>query len=111
MPGLAPRAGHFERLPNAGLARQTVYGVWGRTPRDFYAVGSAAGRNGFIWHYQDGSVHDEPLPADLPMVANGEPPGFFKVWGSGDDVWVVGSRGTILHRKGTELLRTRADGR
>lgn len=92
--------GKFERLPNAGLGRQTIYGVWGLSPKDFYAVGSAAGRNGFVWHYKDGKFHDEALPSDLPMVVHGEPPGFFKAWGSGDDVWVVGSGGTILHRKG-----------
>jgi hypothetical protein len=97
---LRVKAGHFERLPNTGLARQTVYGVWGVSPEDFYAVGSASGRNGFVWHYFAGQFHDEPLPADLPMVAHGEPPGFFKAWGSGDDVWIVGSGGTILHRKG-----------
>ena len=34
-------------------------------------------------------------------MADGEVPGFFKVWGSGDDVWVVGAGGTVLHRKGT----------
>ncbi len=97
---LRVKAGHFERLPNTGLARQTVYGVWGVSPQDFYAVGSSSGRNGFVWHFQDGHFHDEPLPADLPLVTHGEPPGFFKAWGSGGDVWVVGSGGTILHRKG-----------
>jgi len=94
-------AGHFERLPNAGLARQTIYGVWGRSPQDFYAVGSASGRNGFVWHYRDGVFQEEPLPSDLPRVTHGEPPGFFKVWGSGDDVWVVGSGGAMLRRTGT----------
>jgi hypothetical protein len=92
--------GRFERLPTPGLGRQTVYGVWGLSPKDFYAVGSAAGRNGFIWHYEDGGFREERLPADLPMVAHGERPGFFKAWGTADDVWVVGSGGTILHRKG-----------
>ena len=33
-------------------------------------------------------------------MADGEVPGFFKVWGVGDDVWVVGAAGTVLHRNG-----------
>jgi hypothetical protein len=94
------KGGRFERLHNDGLARQTVYGVWGVSPADFYAVGSASGRDGFVWHYTGGQFHDQRLPDDLPMVALGEPPGFFKVWGHDEDVWVVGSGGTILHRHG-----------
>jgi len=91
----------FERLPTPGLGRQTVYGVWGSSAEDFYAVGSAAGRNGFVWHYRSGKFEDEVLPRDLPELATKEVPGFFKVWGSGDQVWVVGAAGTILHRQGS----------
>jgi hypothetical protein len=92
--------GKFESLPTSGLARQTVYGVWGLSPTDFYATGNTAGRNGFVWHYLDGSFRDEPLPPDLPLTASGQPPGFFKVWGHGEDVWVVGASGVVLHRRG-----------
>jgi hypothetical protein len=91
----------FERLPTPGFGRQTVYGIWGKSADDFYAVGSAAGRDGFIWHYHGDSFEKEPLPLDVPRVAKGEAAGFFKVWGAGDDVWVVGAGGTILHRKGS----------
>ncbi len=80
----------FERMPTPGLGKQTVYGVWGKSAGDFYAVGSAAGRDGFIWHYRGGAFEKEALPLDLPRMADGEVPGFFKVWGAGDDVWVVG---------------------
>jgi hypothetical protein len=93
--------GHgFERMPTPGFGRQTVYGVWGKSPDDFYAVGSASGRNGFVWHYHGGAFENETLPRDLPRMAGNEVPGFFKVWGTGDDVWVVGAAGTILHRTG-----------
>jgi hypothetical protein len=91
----------FERMPTPGLGRHTVYGVWGKTPEDFYAVGSAAGRSGFVWHYHGGAFEKETLPLDLPRVSSGEIPGFFKVWGTGDDVWVVGAAGAIMHRTGT----------
>jgi hypothetical protein len=91
----------FERMKTPGLARQTIYGVWGTSPDDFYAVGSAAGRNGFVWHYTGGAFVDEALPLDLPRVAGGEVPGFFKVFGSSGEVWVVGAGGAVMHRKGS----------
>jgi hypothetical protein len=91
---------HFERMVTPGLNHQTVYGVWGKSADDFYAVGSAGGRSGFVWHYRGGKFEDETIPLDVPRVADGQIAGFFKVWGAGDDVWVVGAAGTILHRVG-----------
>jgi hypothetical protein len=90
-------SGEFERLSTPGLGKHTVFGVWAAAPDDVYAVGSVAGRNGFIWHY-DGSGFDEPaLPADLPVDEYRDAPGFFKVWGlSASDVWVVGGNGVVL---------------
>jgi|HubBroStandDraft_1064217.scaffolds.fasta_scaffold05426_3 uncharacterized protein DUF6851 len=90
----------FERMPTPGLGRQTIYGVWGTDAENFYAVGSASGRDGFVWHYHGGAFEKEVLPPDLPRVSGRELPGFFKVYGLGDEVWVVGAGGTILHRKG-----------
>ncbi len=91
----------FERMTTPGLGRQTVYGVWGKNAEDFYAVGSAGGRNGFVWHYHAGGFEEETLPLDLPRISGGELPGFFKVFGLADEVWVVGAAGAILHRKGS----------
>ncbi len=79
----------------------TIYGVWGKSAEDFYAVGSAGGRNGFVWHYHGGGFERETIPLDLPRLAGSELPGFFKVFGLGDDVWVVGAAGAILHRSGS----------
>jgi hypothetical protein len=92
----------FECVPTPGDEKQTVYGVWGKSADDFYAVGSAEGKNGFVWHATGPgrTLRNEPLPADLPPVAGGGVPGFFKVFGTGDDVWIVGAGGTILHRHG-----------
>lgn len=89
----------WERLVTPGLAKQTIFGVWGRDPNDLYFVGGAAGRDGFVWHYDGSSFKDLALPLDRPRLPSGEMPGFFKVWGQGDDVWVVGGGGSILHRK------------
>src|SRR5690606_6535485 len=35
----------FASLPTPGLGRDTVYGIWGNSENDLYAVGSFAGRN------------------------------------------------------------------
>jgi len=91
----------FERIRTPGLARQTIFGVWGTQADDFYAVGSAGGRDGFVWHYHGGAFESEALPVNLPRVSGGEMPGFFKVFGVDDQVWVVGAGGAILHRTGT----------
>jgi hypothetical protein len=103
-------AGAFERLATPGLGKHTVFGIWAAATDDVYAVGSVAGRNGFVWHY-DGTAFDEPaLPVDLPLDEYGDGPGFFKVWGlSPEDVWVVGGNGVVLRgnaHDGFELVRT-----
>ena len=81
-------------MQTPGLGRQTVYGVWGTSGDDFYAVGSAGGRNGFIWHYHDGAFENESCPLDLPRIAERRAPrASSRSSGSGDDVWVVGAGG------------------
>ena len=87
----------FERMRTPGLAKHILFGVWASSDHDVYAVGSAQGRNGFVWHYDGNSWVDLPLPAGLPEDENADIPGFFKVWGSSaSDVWVVGDRGVVL---------------
>jgi hypothetical protein len=90
---------HFERMKTPGLENDTVYGVWAADANDVYAVGSVAGRNGFIAHSRGGAFENETIPPEVPRVAGGEVPAFFKVFGMGDEVWVVGANGTLLHRK------------
>ncbi len=91
--------GTFTRHDTPGLARQTVFGVWGSSPTDVYAVGSnTSGRSGFIWHYDGISWTSVHLPADLPR-RNGEIPGLFKVWGApSGEVYFVGADGLVLRR-------------
>ncbi|MEZ4268362.1 MAG: vanadium-dependent haloperoxidase [Myxococcota bacterium] len=88
--------GAFTRLPTPGLGRHTVFGLWGESASDFYAVGSTGSANGFIWHYDGTTFHDLPLPDDIPVV-DGDAPGLFKVWGDEQGhVWAVGARGLVL---------------
>ena len=93
--------GTFTRMSTPGLARHTVYGLWGSRPDDVYAVGSVSDRGGFIWHYDGARWSEVALPfADLPRTADGDLPGFFKVWGTGGDVYVVGAQGVVLRSRG-----------
>jgi len=98
----------FTRMETPGLGRHTVFGLWGSSPSDVYAVGGASNRGGFIWHYDGTTWSDLPLPRDIPMLTFDMPgdddptdvPGLFKVWGDGaGTVWVVGGVNTILRRQ------------
>ena len=88
--------GAFTRMPVPGLARHTIFGIWGRSPSDVYAVGSLVGRNGFIWHFDGAAWTEVAVPDGLPQDDWHDVPGFFKVWGDDQDVWVVGGRGVLL---------------
>ncbi len=90
------RDGVITRLPTPGLGRHTVFGVWGESASDFYAVGSAGSRNGFIWRYDGAQFTELALPEDIPTVG-GDLPGLFKIWGDEQGhVWAVGARGLVL---------------
>ncbi|MBL8616799.1 MAG: hypothetical protein JNM72_14395 [Deltaproteobacteria bacterium] len=91
----------FVRMRTPGIAQDTLYGVWGAAPDDVWAVGGFAGRWGFLWHFDGTAWSAVPLPDDMPVTAEGELPGLFKVWGTAaDDVWAVGTHGTALHYDG-----------
>jgi hypothetical protein len=92
--------GVFDRMrtPSAGA---TVFGIWGSSADDAWAVGGDpfTGGGGFIWRLEDGAWRAMDLPADLGNDT------FFKVWGrAADDVWIVGSDGAARHWDGAELV-------
>lgn len=105
--------GAFERLKTPGLGKDTVFGISGSAPDDMYMVGAAAARNGFIWHYDGTEIRELALPDDLPLDAQHDAPGFFKVWAaSAREVWVVGARGVVLRgnaEEGFELVQSGKD--
>lgn len=95
--------GNFERLRTPGLGKHTVYGIFATSPNDVYAVGSSAGRNGFIWHFDGESFREIALPQGLKQDEHRDVPGFFKVWGAtAGDIWVVGGRGVVLRGNATD---------
>ncbi|MEW5737861.1 MAG: vanadium-dependent haloperoxidase [Myxococcota bacterium] len=100
----------FVRHRTPSLARQTVFGVWGASRSDVWAVGAeTSGRRGFLWHFDGAEWRDVALPADVPLRAS-ETPGLFKVWGSAaDDVWAAGADGLVLHYDGAAWTRLVSD--
>ena len=87
-------------IPSATVA--TLYGVWGASADDVWAVGGspndATGPSGVILHWDGTSLRRVPLTGTASTAARET---LFKVWGaSSTDVHVVGSGGTALHWDG-----------
>lgn len=96
--------GAFTRMATPGFAGHTVYGMWGASSDDVWAVGGFAGRDGFLWHFDGTAWSEVDLPMDIPMGLDGEVPSIFKAWGrSSDDVYFVGGAGLVLHWDGASL--------
>lgn len=80
---------------------ETVFGIWGASPDDVWAVGGASDSSGgFAWRLSgDAWVPEPSVPADLVADA-----AVWKVFGrSADDAWLVGSNGVALHWNGSTL--------
>jgi hypothetical protein len=54
----------FTRMATPGLAAHTIYGLWAAAADDVWAVGSVAGRAGFVWRYDGVAWRDVPVPLD-----------------------------------------------
>jgi hypothetical protein len=89
--------GTFTKLTTPGA--NVIFGLWGASPTDMWAVGGAAnGGNAFIWHYA-GQQFDEVdgIPAELTGNV-------WKVTGrAANDVYMSGSQGHVLHWDGNAL--------
>jgi hypothetical protein len=82
--------------PGAG----TVFGIWGTSPEQIWAVGGAEGGSsgGFAWRREGETwIPVDGFPEDIA-----ESKAIWKVWGSSaTDLWLVGTAGTALHFDGT----------
>jgi hypothetical protein len=91
--------GAFTSMDTPGTG--TVFGIWGSSPEDVWAVGGASeSADGFAWRLQGGSWTSEPsLPADVPTTGS-----LWKVHGtSADNAWLVGSNGLSFYWDGETL--------
>lgn len=87
---------------------QNLWGVWGSSPDDVWAVGGDArdASQRAILRY-DGEQWRELSSPDLSASGVGA---FFKVWGTGPDhVFIVGQNGTVLHWDGESLQEEQVD--
>lgn len=89
----------FTRMETPGDS--TVYGIWGASADDVFAVGGDPDVSpGFVWHF-DGNAWEDWTDR-LPGAVQGPP--IFKAWGrSADDVWMVGVGGVAVHWDGEEF--------
>lgn len=94
--------GAFTLLDTPGT--DTVFGIWGASPDDMWAVGGSFDTSGFAWRLAGDTWQAEPsLPADVVADA-----AIWKIFGiSADDVWLVGSDGVSFAWDGSAL--TQAD--
>ncbi len=100
----------FARMKTPGVAAQTVYGIWGATSADVWAVGGTAGHAGFLWHFDGKAWSDAGLPDSVTLNDAGMLPSLFKVWGrSASDVYAVGSDGLMLHFDGAAWSKIATD--
>lgn len=92
-----PGDGTFTRMDTPGV--QTVFGIWGSSPDDVWAVGGESeSTGGFAWRLAgDAWVPEPSVPADVTSGA-----AIWKIYGtSPSDAWAVGSNGVALHWDGT----------
>jgi hypothetical protein len=88
-------------MPMTTPGTDTVFGIWGASPDDVWAVGGASeSAGGFAWRLSGDEWLPEPsLPAD---VASGA--AVWKAYGTAaNDAWLVGSNGVSLHWDGNAL--------
>ncbi|HEY0194422.1 MAG TPA: hypothetical protein VGC42_25090 [Kofleriaceae bacterium] len=91
-------AGAFAPMttPRSGI----VFGMWGASANDVWAVGKGDDGHGIVWHY-DGTQW-----ADAAPPAGGVPDLVLKVHGQrSDDVWISCGGGVTLHWDGAALSR------
>lgn len=97
--------GTFTRLTTPG--NNTVFGVWGPSPTEMWAVGGAVGgaSGAFAWRQQGDSFVAEPtFPAELVDTS-----AMWKIYGrSADDAWIVGTNGKTVRWDGSTLTQVSA---
>jgi hypothetical protein len=95
------RNGTFEKLPTPST--DIVFGLWGSSPDDVWAVGGQTAGRGFVWRFQGTAF--EPVAGLPPELDTGT---VWKVTGrAANDVWMSCARGLVLHWDGQTLSNER----
>ncbi|MEQ1505307.1 MAG: hypothetical protein ABMB14_23955 [Myxococcota bacterium] len=92
--------GAFSETVISTFPQYTIFGIWGSSPTDVWAVGGDVGNSlpGAIFHF-DGTAWTQA--AEAPADPDGNRRQAFKVWGSAaDDVWVIGTGALVMHWDG-----------
>jgi hypothetical protein len=93
--------GTFTTLPTPSTL--IVFGMWGASPNDLWAVGGQFGGGGFAWRF-DGTTWTPST--DVPMAISSQGT-IWKVGGrSASDIWMGCTDGTMLHWDGAALSAT-----
>ncbi|HEU0030344.1 MAG TPA: hypothetical protein VFQ53_06925 [Kofleriaceae bacterium] len=92
------RGGSFEKQTTPPISG-VVFGIWGASSNDVWAVGDGGAAGAIVWHF-DGTQWTSPaLPAGTPSRV-------FKVHGrASNDVWMSCGDGSMLHWDGATLER------
>lgn len=92
------QGGTFTKMTTPGT--DTVFGLWGTSASEMWAVGGNRDTRGFAWRLQGGAWTAEPsLPAADVVDAS-----IWKAFGrTATDVWLVGSKGVSFHWNGSAL--------
>ena len=85
---------------SATVTDQNLWGIWGASPDDLWAVGGNGRADGqaTLLRYDGQSWRR----IEVPPLTRASVFAFFKVWGTGpDNVYIVGQRGAVLRWNGT----------
>lgn len=91
--------GAFTRMPTP--SGDTIFGIWGASPDDLWAVGGALGgaSGAFAWRSRNGGAWApaEGFPAQLAQTD-----AMWKMYGrAANDAWIVGTNGKVVRWDGT----------
>lgn len=79
----------------------TLFGIWGASPGEVWAVGGEASGAGVIWRFDGASWQAQDLSGSAGEVGT-----LFKVWGrAADEVYAVGEAGVVLRYDGAAWSR------
>lgn len=93
-------AGAFTRLEGPATT-DTLFGLWGASADDLWAVGGGDVGRPVVWRAQSGGPFVQA--PDFPADSGG---GLFKVWGrSATDVWFAGGEGALVRWSGAAFER------